>query len=201
MQPADPSWGSAFPTIAHQVWMTTGSTQIIQSHLSHLVAYLNSLDAGVKHSGGLAHIHTKYGDWFPPGIDGNGAAGTRPLVSASAFIHDAKLVSEMAGAVGQHGVQQQFLALHDSLAAEFNKAWLRKNGSSYSYASGCQTDLAVPLWLGIVPAEARATVVEALVKDIQAHGFHTTSGILVRRSASQCTAVWCTCSEYETGCI
>jgi alpha-L-rhamnosidase len=164
--------------------MTTGQTAIIERHLDSLVAYLNSLAAGVKGKGGLAHIRTKYGDWFPPGSDGNGAAGTKPLVSASAFIHDAKIVSEMAGAVGNYTIQKKLELLHDSLAAEFNSIWMHNS----SYASGCQTDLAVPLWLGIVPTNNRAAVVETLVKDIESHGYHTTSGILGTRAQYEALA-------------
>jgi hypothetical protein len=39
----------------------------------------------------------KYGDWFPP--HGSPSA-SKPLASASSFIHDARVVAEMAGAVG-----------------------------------------------------------------------------------------------------
>ena len=95
------------------------------------------------------------------------------------------LVSQMAGAVGNHSLQQQLSARHASLAAEFNKIWLK---NSSSYASGCQTDLSVSLWLGIVPAEHRPAVVESLVKDIELHGYHTTSGILGTRAQYEALA-------------
>ena len=58
MQPADPNWGSAFPTIAHRTWITTGQTEIITRYLKQLVAYIDSLEAGIK-KGGLERIHTK----------------------------------------------------------------------------------------------------------------------------------------------
>jgi alpha-L-rhamnosidase len=60
MQPGDPNWGSAFPTIAHQVWVTTGKVDIIERYLERLVHYLHSLQAQVKQ--GLDHIITHYGD-------------------------------------------------------------------------------------------------------------------------------------------
>jgi hypothetical protein len=128
--------------------------------------------------------HCDVATGFPPGNDGNGAAGTKPLVSASAFIHDAQLVSEMAGAVGDVSIQKEFSDLHGTLAKEFNALWL-KNGS---YGSGCQTDLAIPLWLGIVPPHSRAAVVESLVKNIQQHSYHTTSGILGARAQYEALA-------------
>ena len=59
MQPADPNWGSAFPTIAHRTWITTGQTEIITRYLKQLVEYIDSLEAGIKKEG-LERIHTKY---------------------------------------------------------------------------------------------------------------------------------------------
>ena len=51
MQPSDASWGSAFPTMAYQVWMTTGSTAVIDKHLVALVKYIDSLASRLQHSG------------------------------------------------------------------------------------------------------------------------------------------------------
>ena len=51
MQPGDPNWGTAYPTITHRVWKTTGSTGIIERHLPRLARYLDSLWAGVNHTG------------------------------------------------------------------------------------------------------------------------------------------------------
>ena len=51
MQPSDASWGSAFPTMAYQVWMTTGSTAVIDKHLGALVKYIDSLATRLQHSG------------------------------------------------------------------------------------------------------------------------------------------------------
>jgi len=51
MQPSDASWGSAFPTMAYQVWMTTGSTAVITKHLAALVKYIDSLAIRLQHSG------------------------------------------------------------------------------------------------------------------------------------------------------
>lgn len=51
MQPSDASWGSAFPTMAYQVWMTTGSTAVIGKHLVALVKYIDSLASRLQHSG------------------------------------------------------------------------------------------------------------------------------------------------------
>jgi len=170
MQPADPNWGSAYPSVTHALWRATGDMNLVRRHLPNLMLYLHSLEASVNRTG-LAHMIAKYGDWFAPS---EASPASKPLVSASAFIHDVRAVGDMARAVGESAAADHCTALRSSLAAEFNRVWLQvgPNGTGTSYASGLQTELALPLWLGIVPAPARAAVVEALVDSIQQHGFH-----------------------------
>ena len=54
--------------------------------------------------------------------------------------------------------------------------------------NGGQTDVGTALWVGAVPEASQSAVVEALVKDIQSHGYHTTSGILGTRSVYEVLA-------------
>ena len=76
-------------------------------------------------------------DWFPPAgaPESNGA-----LVSASAFIHDVRLVAEMAGAVGQTNTREAMLTLANDTATDFNALWFDGKGS---YAGGCRLPRAV----------------------------------------------------------
>lgn len=85
-------------------------------------------------------LAARMADWFPPAgaPESDGA-----LVSASAFIHDVRLVAEMAGAVGQAKTQQAMLSLANETAADFNALWFDGNGS---YAGGCRL-VAVGWWL------------------------------------------------------
>ena len=56
--------------------------------------------------------------------------------------------------------------------------------------NGCQTDIGTALWLGVVPRSIQSSVVEALVKDIQSHDYHITSGILGTRSVYEALAMF-----------
>ena len=180
MQPADPSWGSAYPTIVHAVWMQTGRNDIITRHLDSVVRYMHTLEAAVSGSG-LSHMFAKYADWFPPA---GAASASKSLVSAATFIHDSRLVAAMAEAVGNSSVHHHFAQLSADLATQFNAAWLH-NGS---YASGLQTELALPLFLDIVPQAQQQAVVEALVRQIEHHDKHVTSGIIGTRAIYEALA-------------
>jgi len=45
------------------------------------------------------------------------------------------------------------------------------------YAEGMQTDQSVPLTMGVVPAEYKAAVVEALVKRVAEDNYHVNAGV------------------------
>lgn len=181
MQPPDPNWGTAYPTIAHRVWKTTGSTTVIKRHLSSVALYVDSVSAGVNHTG-LAKMLKKYGDWLPP-AEAPKASGS--LCSAAAFIHDARVVAEMAAAIGESTTAQKYRSLSAETATKFNALWLRNS----SYGAGLQTELSLPLWLGIVPKDEVRTVIEALVADIGIHNYHVTSGILGTRATYEALAL------------
>ena len=175
MQPSDPNWGTAYPSVVHALWSTTGDIRVIMHHLPNLVRYLDSLEAGV-HRTGLDKMVAKYGDWLPPP---EAPTPSKALCSAAAFLRDIRLVAEMADAIGNTTVAARFRSLRFTLGKTFNQKWLR-NGTTY--ASGLQTELALPLWLGIVPPEARDNVTEALLVYLAAHDWHVTTGIVGTRA-------------------
>ena len=179
--PSDPNWGAAFPTITHGVWQTTGDTAVVAKHLDGLVRYLAALEAGVAKTG-LSKMFAQFGDWFPPNCLGrwSNCTASKPLCSAAAFITGARQLSAMSAAVNNQTVAKRFRDLEAKLSADFNTAWLSSDGSSY--ATGKQTELAIPLYLGIVPKEHVAKVLASLVGSIEANDYHVTTGILGTRA-------------------
>lgn len=128
----------------------------------------------------------------PPNV----TAANGSLVSAFAWLHDLKLVAETHRAVvedlaaglldrGRHGqdVLWQLLVQEtwserqlDALRREFHEAFY--NASTGRYGHGTQTELGLALWLHAVPPELQGAVLGALVADVAAHGYHTTSGVV-----------------------
>jgi len=177
MSPSDPNWGTAWPTIAHTVWQTTGDTTVIKQHLPGLVRYVDSL----KHP--LKTMPGNLGDWFPPE---NVTGASKPLCSASAYITNARQVAAMAGAVNDTATAARMRALAAALAIEFNASFLTSDQSNYG--SGLQTENAIALWLGLVPAAAQPKVLASLVASIVENKHHVTTGILGTRSLYEALA-------------
>ena len=77
-----------------------------------------------------------------------------------------------------------------TVAAHGNWTELPQQGDmEVRIGNGCQTDVGTALWLGVVPKALLTSVVDALVKDIQAHDYHITSGILGTRSVYEALAM------------
>ena len=124
----------------------------------------------------------QFGDWFPPNCIGRwpNCTASKPLCSAAAFITGCRQLSAMAAAIHNHSVAKRFSDLEAKLSADFNAAWLSTDGSSY--ATGKQTELAIPLYLGLVPKEHVTKVLASLVGSIEANDYHVTTGILGTRA-------------------
>lgn len=71
----------------------------------------------------------------------------------------------------------KYKAMFEKLGPEFHSAFY--DADKGYYGTGLQTEQALPLYLGIVPAEVLGTVLNYTVNDIvSTHGTHTTSGII-----------------------
>jgi len=191
--PSAVSWGSAYPTIVHEVWMTTGDRSVITQHLDGLVRYMATME-----NTPASKMRHGFGDWFPPcPLDtDHSAAGAKKcpsadpsLCAASSFIMNCRQVSAVAAAVGNTSVHAHYSAVAQRLTAEFNAAWLRGNSTYSRTPHALQTEVSLPLWLGIVPAEAKAAVVDTLVADIKANDYHVTTGLLGTRSVYEALAM------------
>jgi alpha-L-rhamnosidase len=61
----DPSWGSAYNTIAWQLYLHYGDTDILKNHYPSIKKWADFLYSQANATG-LANMYTNYGDWVPP---------------------------------------------------------------------------------------------------------------------------------------
>ncbi|MGH9600080.1 MAG: family 78 glycoside hydrolase catalytic domain [Terracidiphilus sp.] len=167
-----PEWGSAAVLAPWYVYQRTGDRRFLAAQsdvMSRYVAYL-----ATRAHGGI--IDYGLGDWYdigpgPPGL----SQLTSPGVTATAiYYQDLKTMEKVAALLGltaeSSGYRQQAAEVRSAFNARFFDAALGR------YDKGSQTAQAMPLVLGIVPADRRAAVLDALVADIRAHRNHTTAG-------------------------
>ena len=127
--------------------------------------------------------YSYYGDWCPPRdflMDPNGSGVSRDtpgiLMSTGYLYLCSDMLSKMATVIGRTGEAAKYAALAERTASAFNREWW--NEETGGYASNNQACNSFALYLGIVAPENVSRVVDNLVKDVEAHGYHLTTGNL-----------------------
>ncbi|MCL5999118.1 MAG: glycoside hydrolase family 78 protein [Chloroflexi bacterium] len=126
-----------------------------------------------------------YGDWSPPvdeavrtsiGAGAVSAATPGALVSTAYYYYGTLLLSQMASVLGEPGEAEALRARAGQIRAAYN--WAFWNDAQQVYGSGNQACCCLSLYMDLVPAERRATVLDTLVRDVEAHEYHLTTGNL-----------------------
>ncbi len=183
-QPAD-AVCSSFLVLAWLLYMHYGDEGVLARYYDALKAWTEYLSRQ-RENGIVAYSY--YGDWASPiteslkGSYGSGAvSGTTPgrLMSTGFLLMNARLMRQMAEALGKSEDRARYEALENETLDALNREFLdRERGQ---YATGSQAVSAFMLYLNVVPDDARAGVVDSLVRDIRARGVHLSTGNLCTR--------------------
>jgi alpha-L-rhamnosidase len=167
-----PEWGSALVLAAWQHYVWTGDdTPLVRNYeaMKRYVAYL----AGRSADGIVSH---GLGDWYDIGPKPPGVSQLTPIALTATAIdyEDTQALSRIAARLGRDDDARHYAEAAARVGAAFNKRFF--DAATSVYASGSQTAQALPLVLGLVPEGHRERVVDALVRDVRAHGNGTTAG-------------------------
>lgn len=183
LYPADPAWGTAYPTLVWTMYFYYGDRDIPERHFNGLRRYVDYLHSQADH----AILRTgKYGDWCPP-------ACTYPkrtpmaLTSTSYYYHDTLLVARIARVIGRTDEAE----LLETRAGEINDAFNREFNDGGSYAvtrmspidnHGGQTSQVLPLAMDMVPPEDRDAALTILMHEVaERFDYHPDTGIVGMR--------------------
>ena len=165
--PAKPAWGDAVVVIPWVVYKFYGDTRIISENYDTMVGWLNYME---KHSKDSLYEVKGYGDWVAVV-----KSPTAPIGSAY-FYYDAKLLSEMAKAIGKQDDARRFGALAEKIATAFNRKHL--NPTTFEYTGATQTANLLPVAFGITPQDEAEDVVKNIVADVEKRKDHLSTGFL-----------------------
>ncbi|MFE7123206.1 family 78 glycoside hydrolase catalytic domain [Streptomyces sp. NPDC057617] len=171
-----PEWTTVYPFLVRELYRIYGDDRAAREHWPTLTRYLDwELDRLVD---GLAV--TALGDYLPPGYGGNPPEDTR--LTATAYLHRALTqTAELGELLGHDENAERYRGAADGLKSALNAAFLDPVSGHYRTAKDPgyrQTSNALPLAFGLVPAGARASVLDSLVADITARGNHLNTGAL-----------------------
>ena len=125
------------------------------------------------------------GDWAPPlneavkGSIGTSAVSSKTpgsLISTAHLYHSLILLTKITDVIGLKDDNDEFLKIASRIKKEFNKRfWDKKSGG---YASNNQACNSTAIYMDLVPENRKENVINNLVKNIEDHEFHLTTGNL-----------------------
>ena len=167
-----PEWGGALIALPMLYYTHYGDDKLIRQHytaMKRYVDYLHTQDSCFILRQGL-------GDWYDYG---EGRAGfskntPMPLVSTAHLYWWTVQLADAARLMGHDADATALIDRAGQIAAAFNKEFYHPDTRQYGTGSQCSN--AIPLVMGLCPADQRVALTDSLVADIHAHGDRLTTG-------------------------
>jgi alpha-L-rhamnosidase len=167
-----PAWGSASILVPWQQYEFDGDLEMLNQNydmMKKYVAYLGTTATNDIVNHGL-------GDWYDLGPKPPGFSQLTPvaLVATAFYYDDTRTLARVARVLGKRDEAEHFEAKAGQIRAAFNQTFF--NPTKRDYATGSQTANAIPLVMGIVDETNRASVLDAIVRDVRARDNGLTAG-------------------------
>jgi alpha-L-rhamnosidase len=167
-RPADPAWGTAYPLITWYMYQQYGDRRILEENYEGLKKYVEFLRSQAPDN---VLRYSYYGDWVSIVKTPGG------LVSDFYYYWDVQILAKIAELLGKSADAQSYAHLVTEIQEAFNREFY--DPKTGNYATGTQTANTLPLFLDIVPKDARDAVAGNLTDDIvYTHDTHVTTGFI-----------------------
>ena len=158
----DINWGGAYIITPYFLWQTYGDTRTMREYWTSMQAYMAYIRKQIGANGLLV---SGLGDW----IAGDTTTPKEATGTYGLYVI-ADQMAKMATALGKDADAADYRALAQSLATAFNTAFLDPATKTYKTATSSSQALdALPLAMGIVPADAKQSVLDDLIARINAY--------------------------------
>lgn len=180
-RPGDPV-SVCYALIPWLLYQHFGDKRVLETHFPGMKRWADYLTSRAKD-----HIVEDgyIGDWAPPvteaivGSIGTSAVSAHTpsaLISSAHYYHLLRLLARISEVIDRSEDGRKFRELAASVHGAFNRRfWDEQTGG---YASNNQACNSVALYMGLVPDEKKASVLANIVKDVEDHDFHLTTGNL-----------------------
>lgn len=168
-------WGSATVQLPWLLYRWYGDATILARQYDTMARYTDYL-ASTRNDKGLAKAGL--GDWYDwtPEKGHAGYAQLTPgeLTSTAMLFDNARILGRTAALLNMPEDAERFNALAAKVRKDFTAAYY--NGDAKSVATGSQSALAVGLFFGLVPDDAREGVLATLTAKVEQDAFKPSTG-------------------------
>lgn len=160
-------WTSAVAIIPWQVYMFYGDSRLLERMYDNIKLYVDRI--ALHYPDGITDWGL--GDWVP-----HKAQSDKTLTCSIYYYADAQILSKAARLLGRDEDAERYGALAAMIRDSINGRFLDRGKGIY--CSGTQTELAAPLYWGVVPDDMRAAVAANLNRRVADDGGHIDAGLL-----------------------
>ena len=179
-----PEWGCTFVVLPFMYYETYGDDSLIRKYYNGMRRYIDYMTT--RANDGI--VSFGLGDWYDYGDFRAGFSRNTPvpLVATAHYYMVVRYLVEAARMLDN----RYDVAYYTHLGEEINKAFHREfyHKDTRQYGTGSQCSNALPLFLGMGPADDRQAVLDNLVADIKRHGNRLTTGDVGNRYLFQTLA-------------
>ena len=165
-----PGWGDAGIFIPYATWLQYGDTAIIEQAWPAMERWMDNIHEHNPNYLRQQSLGNNYADWLAP--DPN---TPKDLVATAYWALIAKEMAEMADATNKSDQARKYRHLYEHISTAYRAAYIHPDGS---VEGNTQTAYLSTLATSLAPPTLEATMVDRLVKDVQRHGYHLTTGFL-----------------------
>lgn len=162
-----PDWTSTVAIIPYNIYLFYGDSRLLSNYYDNIKRYVDHIS--LLYPDGLTSWGL--GDWVPVK-----SVSPVELTSTAYYFTDVSILAKAAGLLGKNADALFYDSLAQKIKAAFNRKYL--DPAKGTYGSGTQTELSVPLYWSLVPADMKATISDALAKRVAADNYHLDVGIL-----------------------
>ncbi|GAA4313183.1 glycoside hydrolase family 78 protein [Mucilaginibacter gynuensis] len=162
-----PDWTSTIAVIPWNIYLFYGDSKILSDNYDNIKRYVDHIDE--QYPTGLTTWGL--GDWVPVK-----SKSPVELTSSAYYFADATILSKTAAILGKTADAEKYEKLAQKIKNAVNAKYL--NPTTNLYGAGTQTELSVPLYWGLVPADVKSQVAANLAKRVEFDKFHLDVGLL-----------------------
>jgi alpha-L-rhamnosidase len=166
-----PAWGDAGVIVPWTLYKMYGSLRPAGRCYAAMGRWMEYIGAGNPDHLRSRQLGNNYGDWLAPDRDDTPGE----LLATAYWAHDARLMSEMAQALGHGDDASHYRQLADDIAEAFATAFVDGDGR---VVSDSQTAYALALHMNLVPDHLRGRAAGHLVDAIRSRDWHLATGFV-----------------------
>lgn len=165
-----PGWGDAGVIVPWTTWVQYGNKAIIEENWDAMQRWMNFIQSRNPDFLRKNGVGPNFADWLAPDENTN-----KDLLATAYWALIAKMMSQMAHAVGKETDVKRYDDVVQNIRAAFQKAYIKEDGTA---GTGTQTSYVVALYTKMAPAALEPLLVDKLVKDIETRNWHLSTGFL-----------------------